>query len=290
MKVSVIIATYHRDKTLKKAIQSVIDQTCPDVELIIIDDNADAGWNETVVSIVSQYPTAHYICNEVNKGSAEARNIGIRASHGEYVSFLDDDDVYLPERIEHQLKQMEAHSADYSITDLYLYNESGKLIDRRIRNYIKKTDSTSLLGYHLMHHITGTDSMMFHRDYLLKIGGFPPIDLGDEFYLMKEAIEGDGKFIYVPGCFIKAYVHTDNDGLSSGQSKINGENSLYEYKKKLFCCIDAKSCRYITMRHYAVLAFAEIRQKRYGLFISYALKSFFAAPVSCVRLLVGEER
>ena len=290
MKVSVIIPTYRRVGSLRKAIESVILQTYSDIELIVVDDNADAVWNEKVVSIVNQYPTAVYICNEVNSGSAEARNIGIRASHGEYISFLDDDDIYLPKKIEHQIKQMEAHSADYSITDLYLYNESGKLIDRRIRNYIKKTDSTSLLEYHLIHHITGTDSMMFRRDYLLKIGGFPPINLGDEFYLMKEAIKGNGKFIYVPGCFIKAYVHTGNDGLSSGQSKIDGENSLYKYKKKLFGRIDAKNRRYIKMRHYAVLAYAEVRQKRYGLFISYALHSFFSAPVSCIRLLVGVER
>jgi glycosyltransferase involved in cell wall biosynthesis len=290
MKVSVIIATYRRVETLRKAIESVLLQTYSDVELIVVNDNADAGWNETVVGIVSQYPTACYICNEVNQGSAETRNIGIRVSHGEYISFLDDDDIYLPERIEHQVKQMEAHSADYSITDLYLYNESGKLIDKRIRSYIKKTDSSSLLKDHLMHHITGTDSMMFRREYLLKIGGFPPTDIGDEYYLMKEAIEGNGKFIYVPGCFVKAYVHTSNGGLSSGKSKIDGENNLYEFKKMLFDKIDERSRRYVKMRHYAVLAFAELRRKKYGAFIKHASRSFFFAPISCIRLLVGDAK
>jgi len=48
--------------------------------------------------------------------------------------------------------------------------------------------------------------MMFCREYLLKIGGFPPIDVGDEFYLMKEAICGGGNFAYIQGCHVMAYI------------------------------------------------------------------------------------
>ena len=69
---------------------------------------------------------------------------------------------------------------------------------------------------------------MFKKEYLTKIGGFPPINVGDEFYLMHRAINGGGAFGYLPGCQVKAYVQTGEGGLSSGDGKIKGENALYE--------------------------------------------------------------
>ena len=127
--------------------------------------------------------------------------------------------------------------------------------------------------------------MMFKKEYLNSIGGFLAIDVGDEFYLMQKAIEAGGKFNYLPVCDVKAYVHSKTNGLSSGDSKINGENLLYEYKKKYFNRLDKKSIRYIKMRHYAVLAFAEVRRKGYFNFIKYAIQAGISSPLGCIRLL-----
>ena len=127
--------------------------------------------------------------------------------------------------------------------------------------------------------------MMFRREYLIDIGGFEPIDVGDEFYLMQKAIERGGKFDYISVCDVKAYVHTETEGLSSGESKINGENSLYEYKKKYFNELDRKSISYIKMRHYAVLAFAEIRRKKYIRFAKYSIQAVISSPIGCIKLL-----
>lgn len=112
--------------------------------------------------------------NDFNKGSAETRNIGINAANGEYITFLDDDDVYLPDKIKKQVEFMEVGEYDYSITDLILYNENDKEIDKRIRSYIKDMSSLSLMTYHLKYHMTGTDTMMFRKEYLTEIGGFAP--------------------------------------------------------------------------------------------------------------------
>lgn len=284
--VSVIIATYRRNETLKRAIESVLNQTYNDIELIVVDDNADAEWNAEVSNIVNIHPAVKYIQNKENKGSAKTRNIGISEAEGEFITFLDDDDIYLSEKIEHQLNDMIKHNADFSVTDLFLYNEKDKLIDKRIRSYITDYSPEQLLKNHLMHHITGTDTLMFKKSYLEKIGGFPPINVGDEFYLMKEAICGGGKLIYTKGCYVKAYVHSETDGLSSNMSKINGENALYEYKKTMFGSLDKKSVRYIKMRHHAVLAFAYLRMNKYGKFILQAAKSFFCSPLSSVMLLL----
>lgn len=291
-KVSVVVATYKRKDDLKRALDSLAHQSYDNFEIVLVDDNGDFEWNETVNGIVeafkNEYPhiDLKYIVNNPNQGSAKTRNIGIEASSGEYITFLDDDDLYLPEKISHQVEFMIQGGYDYSITDLYLYNEDDKLTDKRVRDYVKDTSKKSLMSYHLKYHLTGTDTMMFTKKYLLEIGCFAPIDVGDEFYLMQRAIEGNGKFGYLSGCDVKAYVHTGEGGLSSGEGKIKGENDLYEYKKTFFHSISAKTRRYIRMRHYAVIAFAYLRIKKYGKFIINSTKSFLNAPIACIKLLI----
>lgn len=286
--VSVIIATYKRENELKVALNSLSNQTYNDFEIIVVDDNADTVWNLKVEKIINNFKNCNesikvkYIVNTSNQGSAKSRNIGIDVAVGEYITFLDDDDIYLPSKIEKQVKFMSEEQLDYSITDLYLYNENDQLEDKRIRDYIKETTPEALLRYHLMHHLTGTDCMMFRRDYLIEIGKFPPIDVGDEFYLMQFAIEGNGKFGYLPGSDVKAYVHNGEDGLSSGEGKINGENALYEYKKKYFNQLSAKEIRYIKMRHYAVIAYAYLRAAKYMKCFVNGCKSMLISPIGCL--------
>jgi len=291
--VSVVVATYRRDDDLRKALESLAKQTYRNIEIILVDDNGTSEWNSKVLSVVDalkdSFPdiSLKYIANAQNQGSARTRNIGIDESNGEFITFLDDDDIYLPNKIKKQVEFMLQGKYDYSITDLILYNVEDKVIDKRVRTYIKDTSVESLRVFHLKYHMTGTDTMMFRKEYLMQIGGFAPIDIGDEFYLMQRAIEGGGMFGYCPGCDVRAYVHTgENAGLSSGDSKIKGENDLFEYKKNYFHMLDPKSVNYIKARHYAVLSFAEFRRRRYSGFVKNALMSFFSSPMACIKVLL----
>ena len=103
---------------------------------------------------------------------------------------------------------------------------------------------------------------------------------------MERAIRGGGSFGCLDRCDVKAYVHTGEGGLSSGQGKIDGENRLYDYKKQFFGELDGKSVRYIRMRHHAVLAFAFIRQRKMLKFVKEAFLAFASAPVACVDLFL----
>lgn len=283
--VSVIVATYRRQETLQRALGSLGDQTYPDMEIIVVDDNDEPEWNRLTESVVRRYPNVRYIQNHPNMGSAKTRNIGIEAVRGEYITFLDDDDEYLPRKVERQAGFMRKNGLDYCLTNLDLYYENGILCEHRRRDYIEKTDADSLLAYHLMHHMTGTDVMMFRRDYLMKIGMFDPINVGDEFYLMQKAILGGGRFGWLDGCDVRAYVHTGEGGLSSGDGKIKGEMALYEDKKRFFDRLSRDQVRYIKTRHYAVLAFAEIRRRHYLAFVGNAAGAAFTSPGDCLRVL-----
>lgn len=290
--VSVIIATYRREVELKRALKSLIQQTHKNIEIIVVDDNAEDMWNKKVkdiIDVICIYQPIIYIVNETNNGSAETRNIGIRRATGSYITFLDDDDVYLPEKIKKQVACIHDADADLCITDLYLYDENNVQTDKRIRNYIQKTDQRSLLTYHLKYHLTGTDVLMFRKSFLQKIGGFPQIDVGDEFYLVLRAIENGAKFAYLPRCDVKAYVHSKNGGLSTGQAKIEGEKALYRKKKEYFSNLSKSDIRYINMRHYAVLSIANKTTKKYFSFLKYALTSFFNSPTGFISLYVAHK-
>lgn len=294
-KVSVIVATYRRDESLKNALESIAVQAYRNFEIIIVDDNDDAVWNAKVSAVVESFKVQNpdisfiYIENHPNLGSARTRNVGIEVASGDYICFLDDDDLYLPGRIQNQVAAMEVASADYGLTDLALYTEADSLIEIRKRDYIEDTSEQSLLKYHLMHHMTGTDTLMFKSEYLKAMGGFDPIDVGDEFYLMLKAIRHGGKFLYVSVCDVKAYVHTGEEGLSSGQSKINGENMLYAYKKKYFTELDKKTVKYIKMRHHLVLAFAYLRMKQYVSFFVEGVKAVLCDVTGSIKFVLNRK-
>ncbi len=290
--VSVVVATYRRESDLNRALNSLAEQTMDAFEILLVDDNDQPEWNAKIKQIAAQFQEKYpnipltYVEDHPNLGSAGARNAGIAVAQGQYITFLDDDDVYLPEKIAAQYAFMAEKELDFSLTELALYYDDGKLSEHRKRDYVKKTDTRSLLQYHMLYHLTGTDTMMFKKEYLNQIGRFAPINVGDEFYLMERAIRGGGKFGCLDRCDVKAYVHTGEGGLSSGQGKIDGENRLYEYKKQFFGELDKKSVRYIRMRHHAVLAFAFVRQRKFVKFMKEAILAFFSAPIACVDLLL----
>lgn len=101
--VSVIIPSYKGAGKLKRAINSLSDQTYQNIEIIVVDDNnpdtAERIQTERVIDSL-QLPNLKYIRHPENMNGSAARNTGIRAAKGKYIAFLDDDDVYLPYRVE----------------------------------------------------------------------------------------------------------------------------------------------------------------------------------------------
>lgn len=105
-KVSVIIPTYNRKAFLLEAINSVLAQTYQDFEVIVVDDGSTDGTHEIVESI--EDPRVRYLYQE-NAGRSAARNRGLVDAAGEHVAFLDDDDLYLPDKLSSQVAFLQTH-------------------------------------------------------------------------------------------------------------------------------------------------------------------------------------
>lgn len=108
-KVSVIIPTHNRAELLRRAVASVLAQSFRDFEIVIIDDASDDDTRGAVAS--HSDGRIRYFRNPQNRGEGASRNAGIARSAGEYIAFIDDDDAWLPEKLEAQVKLLDRCSA-----------------------------------------------------------------------------------------------------------------------------------------------------------------------------------
>lgn len=102
--VSVVIPSYNRATLLPAAIDSVLEQTYPNIELIVVDD----GSTDNTASVLEPYRRRVRVVKQLNAGASAARNNGIAVSRGQYLAFLDSDDLWLPRKIEAQVAMMES--------------------------------------------------------------------------------------------------------------------------------------------------------------------------------------
>jgi len=123
--VSVIMPAHNAEATIQASIRSVLAQTLPDWELIIINDASTDKTAELAKAFTDKDNRIHLLTNENNKGVAVSRNIGIEQSKGNDIAFLDSDDLWREDKLSKQIEFMQATGADISYTaTAYMYEET----------------------------------------------------------------------------------------------------------------------------------------------------------------------
>ncbi len=130
-RISVVIPAYNGEKFISKAIESVLRQTVQDFEIIVVDDCSKDRTADTVREYAKKDKRVKLFVLEKNSGGpAKPTNVGIEQSQGEYVSYLDQDDIYLPDSFEKRLKILEKGGVDVLIANMWVVDlESGRFID-----------------------------------------------------------------------------------------------------------------------------------------------------------------
>ena len=162
VKISIIIPVYNAEMFIEQAIQSVLAQTLSDYELIIVND----GSTDNSGNIIRKYmvdPRVKYYFQD-NFGESYARNVGLKKAIGEYIAFLDADDIYSIEKLEKQILFLNTHQQyDAVYNDAICIDVNGNEIGY-LKSEEKIEDSKNLLAYILYRQIIpASASMMFRR-------------------------------------------------------------------------------------------------------------------------------
>lgn len=142
--VSIIMPSYNTAPYIKQTIQSVLDQTYINWELIIVDDCSTDNTNEVVDTIKDC--RIHYLKNEKNSGAAISRNKALREAKGQWIAYLDSDDLWMPEKLEKQIKFMEENGYVFSYTNYEEIDVDGYKTGVKVTGP-KKITKTGMFNY-----------------------------------------------------------------------------------------------------------------------------------------------
>lgn len=124
--VSIIMPSYNTADYISETVQSVLNQTYQNWELIIVDDCSTDNTDEVIQPLLADQ-RIHYFKNEINSGAAVSRNKALREANGKWIAFLDSDDLWLPEKLEKQIAFMQKNDYHFSYTDYSEIDSEGKV-------------------------------------------------------------------------------------------------------------------------------------------------------------------
>lgn len=166
--VSVIIPTYNRARFIEEAIQSVLEQTFKDFEVIIIDDGSSDETQQVISQIKDSRLIYHY---QDNGGRSKARNYALTIAKGKYITFLDSDDLYMADKLKIQVNYLDSHPDIYMVyTSAHCIDEDGNLA---MHNYIADVGGWIYSKIAFLIPITITlPTVMVRREVFDKVGNF----------------------------------------------------------------------------------------------------------------------
>ncbi len=249
--VSVVIPTFNRWGKLAQALDSVLQQTLPVDEIIVVDDGSTDDTSEMLDEFVQQHPKLLLrVIQQENRGPATARNAGIRAASGEWIAFLDDDDVWFPDKTERQLAVLKEKP------DICLVGCA--------------TDTLEMSGgFHLMdvsewHMLYRnwflTPGVMVRREVLMKHGGFPEDMHHCEDYALWLKIVTQCKCAFLNGVLVGC----GGGKLPFGESGLSADlDKIYAGERKALSeWADFRGAGYAKrMLAYALASFRHLRRK-----------------------------
>lgn len=131
--VSIITPAYNCEKFISKTIESVLSQTYPHWEMIVVNDCSSDTTGQIAQKYASYDKRIKYIKLEYNSGAAVARNVAMSMAKGQYIAFLDSDDLWLPDKLSTQIKFMQDNNYKFSCTDYEQIDESGNPLGKIIK-------------------------------------------------------------------------------------------------------------------------------------------------------------
>ncbi len=193
--VSIIMPSWNTAKYIEESIQSVLLQTYQNWELIIVDDCSTDNTDE-IVKLYLNDKRVKYFRNTYNCGAALTRNRALREAHGEWIAFLDSDDLWMPEKLEKQIQFMKKHEYVLSYTNYEKISEDGKSLNIFVTGP-DVVNKRKIYNYDYIGHLTMMYSSKYfgliqikdikkNNDYAIRLQLYKNCDV--KAYLLKEIL------------------------------------------------------------------------------------------------------
>jgi len=223
--ISVILTYYKKKQFIKKCLDSIINQTYRNFEVILVYDDNDKEDLKYIIKISKKISKLKIIVNKKNIGVAKSRNIALKKSKGKYIAFLDCDDYWQKNKLKEQIKVMLTKKLFFTHTSYLIVDEKEKKIG--------KSEAKKTLTYNdlLKSCDIGLSTVVFHRK-LLKIANFPIIKTKEDYALWLSFAKNN---IHIAG--INKYYSSWRKNKNSLSSNlilkfVNGFKVYYKYEKK----------------------------------------------------------
>jgi glycosyltransferase involved in cell wall biosynthesis len=206
-RVSVIIPSYNRAAFLMEALESVFNQTWKSFEVIVVDD----GSTDDTVTHIAPWLSRICFLSQPNRGVAAARNHGIRYAKGEFLCFLDSDDLWMPTKLEEQIAFSD-QNIQYALiaTEIESFDNSGR-ISSGIKAGMYHIRNGFVLEHLLFSNWIQTSTVMVRRQAVLRAGGFDE-DVGQfgEDWLLWMRVAAEAPIYFLRNPLVRYRIHAEN--------------------------------------------------------------------------------
>ncbi len=182
--VSVILPVYNHQSYVGSALDSVFAQSYPRLELIVLDDGSQDRSAQEVRNKIQSAPFPSQLIQQQNQGASAALNQGIKISTGEYISLLNSDDCYHPERIKQMMLALKNNGKRFAFSKVVHIDELGKPLSLNTphryyyRQSLRAVGKFPTLSFELVRHnfAVSTGNFLFDRNLFQEVGGFQPFE------------------------------------------------------------------------------------------------------------------
>lgn len=196
--VSVITPMYNRENTIQRAVESVLTQTYPNIELIIVDD----GSTDMSVKAIEKYlnQQVRLIALPHNYGANKARNVGMKAAKGDYIAFQDSDDEWLPDKLAIQIDYMKSKGYKALFCSHILYLRNGKVQQVPSESKMQEIKHEGISNILRKGNVISTQTLVIEKEIIQSVGLFDEMmpRLQDYEYVIRIVRKYDIGFIERP--------------------------------------------------------------------------------------------
>jgi teichuronic acid biosynthesis glycosyltransferase TuaG len=227
--VSVIMPAYNASNYIEEAIASVVVQTYVDWELIIVDDGSTDTTAEKVQTWLEKESRIQYYYQDNGK-QGKARNLGISKSKGEYLAFLDADDLWMPEKLEIQIEQIKQNNIDLVFSDSYRFvNKEVMDVSRRMNVKTTFFSGKKALQLFLEANRIPILTVLVKKEKVEAVGCFSEsmdIQNAEDYHLWLKLLISNAKFYSFDAVLAKYRLHNNS---VTAQDKLATNKLLYVY-------------------------------------------------------------